>query len=119
MKVEITPGPAQYDKQTIFESNREKKRGYSCRNKTADLIALEISKFPGPGQYESHLKNKHTAPRVANPQTKRKTFMDDMQDFKKEYPSPGDHDPTLKSSKYRSLSAFNFGKSNRRPLDEN
>lgn len=42
-----------------------------------------MSKFPGPGQYESHLKNKNSAPRIANPQTLRKTFMDDMQDFKK------------------------------------
>lgn len=93
--------------------------GFSCRNKTADLIALEMSKFPGPGQYESHLKNKNLAPRIANPQTLRKTFMDDMQDFKKTYPGPGHHEPTMKMSKYRSVSVYNFGKSNRRPLDEN
>lgn len=40
MKVQNTPGPAQYDKKTIFENNKDKKVGFSCRNKTADLIAL-------------------------------------------------------------------------------
>ena len=45
--------------------------------------------------------------------------MDDMQDFKKTYPGPGNHDPTFGSSKYRAKSAACIGRSNRRPLDEN
>lgn len=48
-----------------------------------------MSKFPGPGQYQSHLKNKSQAPRLAGTQTERKTFMDDMQDFKRPFPGPG------------------------------
>lgn len=42
--------------------------------------------------------------------------MDDMQDFKKEYPGPGYHESDLKGSKYRSVSAKTFSKSNRKPL---
>ena len=83
MKVEETPGPAGYDKKNYFQDDKDKKRGYSCRNKTSDLIALEISKFPGPGMYESHLNNKSQAARMAPTQTDRKTFMDDTQAFKK------------------------------------
>lgn len=83
MKVEITPGPAGYDKKNYFEDDKDKKRGFSCRNKTADLVALEISKYPGPGKYESHLGNKNKAPRLAPTQTSRKTFMDDTEAFKK------------------------------------
>lgn len=40
MKVEITPGPAGYDKKNYFEDDKDKNRGFSCRNKTADLVAL-------------------------------------------------------------------------------
>lgn len=119
MKVEETPGPAGYEKKNFFTDDKDKKRGYSCRQKTSDLIALEISKYPGPGQYESHLKNKNKAPRQATNQTARKTFMDDMQDFKKEYPGPGNHEPGFSGTKYRSQSAFIFKKSERKPLDEN
>lgn len=43
--------------------------------------------------------------------------MDDMQDFKKSYPGPGNHNPGFNSSKYRSASAFDFGRSTRKPLD--
>jgi hypothetical protein len=50
-----------------------------------------MSRFPGPGQYNSSLVNKTTAPRCASTKTLRKTFMDDMQDFKKPYPGPGQH----------------------------
>ena len=75
--------------------------------------------MPAPGMYESHLKNKSLAPRCATTQTKRKTFMDDMQNFKKPYPGPGYHDPGFKGTKYRSASANMFAKSSRRPLDEN
>lgn len=39
MKVEQTPGPDNYDKKTLFQLNKEKKRGFSCRRKTTDLIA--------------------------------------------------------------------------------
>lgn len=45
--------------------------------------------------------------------------MDDMQDFKKEYPGPGIHDSNFSSTKYRSQSAFIFKRSERKPLDEN
>lgn len=45
--------------------------------------------------------------------------MDDMQDFKKSYPGPGNHNPGFNSSKYRSASAFDFGRSTRKPLDQN
>ena len=48
---EKSPGPAVYDKRTFVEENDFKKKGFSCRNKTKDLIALEISKTPGPGTY--------------------------------------------------------------------
>ena len=58
------------------------------------------------------------APRCATSHTKRQTFIDDMQDFKKSYPGPGNHDPGFNSSKYRSMSAAPIGRSNRRPLDE-
>lgn len=75
--------------------------------------------MPAPGHYESHLKNKSLAPRCATTQTKRQTFMDDMQNFKKEYPGPGTHEPQFKGTKYRSLSANMFAKSLRKPLDEN
>jgi hypothetical protein len=74
---ETTPGPAFYDKKTFIEENKANKKGYSCRQKTADLIALELSRYPAPGQYESNMKNKPTAPRCSTSQTKRKTFMDD------------------------------------------
>jgi len=73
--------------------------------------------MPAPGMYESHLKNKHQAPRCATTQTKRKTFMDDMQDFKKKYPGPGVHDPLFAGTKYRATSAKTFSKSHRKPLD--
>ncbi len=43
--------------------------------------------------------------------------MDDMQDFKKSYPGPGNHSPGFNSSKYRSTSAYDFGRSTRKPLD--
>lgn len=45
--------------------------------------------------------------------------MDDMQNFKKEYPGPGYHDPAFTGTKYRSSSANIFSKSPRKPLDEN
>lgn len=84
-----------------------------------DLIAQELSKVPAPGQYETHLKNKHSAPGFSATQTKRGTFMDDMQDFKKEFPGPGTHDPKFSGTKYRSASANMFTKTLRKPLDEN
>lgn len=117
MKVQPTPGPAQYDKMNLFDKNKEKNKGYSCRSKTADLIAMEMSKLPGPGQYNSSLVNKSTAPKYANTNTLRKTFMDDMQDFKKPYPGPGHHNPGFNHSKHRSATSFDFGRSTRRPLD--
>lgn len=40
MKVEITPGPAFYESKGNFDENKEKSRGFSCRQKTANLIAL-------------------------------------------------------------------------------
>lgn len=116
---EVTPGPAGYNKTSFIEENASKKKGYSCRQKVADLVAQELSKMPAPGMYESHLKNKSTAPRCATTQTKRRTFMDDMQSFKKEYPGPGYHDPAFAGTKYRSSSANMFAKSPRKPLDEN
>ena len=48
---EVTPGPAVYEKKTIFEENSSKKKGYSCRKRVNDLIAQELSKMPAPGQY--------------------------------------------------------------------
>jgi hypothetical protein len=101
----------------LFDKNKEKNKGYSCRSKTADLIAMEMSKLPGPGQYNSSLVNKSTAPKYANTNTLRKTFMDDMQDFKKPYPGPGHHNPGFNHSKHRSATSFDFGRSTRRPLD--
>ena len=113
----MTPGSAYYEMKGVFDENKEKKKGFSCRNKTVDLVAMEISKFPAPGQYESHLNNKSTAPRCATTNTQRKTFMDDMQSAKKSYPGPGNHDPGFNSSKYRAMSAAPIGKSSRKPLD--
>lgn len=112
-----TPGPAFYNKSSFIEDNSAKKKGYSCRQRIQDLVAKELSKNPAPGHYDSHLKNKHQAPRCSSVNTKRKTFMDDMQDFKKEYPGPGTHEPQMTSTKYRAKSASAFGKSNRKPLD--
>jgi hypothetical protein len=43
--------------------------------------------------------------------------MDNIQEFKKDYPGPGKHENNFNSSKYRATSAYDFGKSNRRPLD--
>jgi len=43
--------------------------------------------------------------------------MDDTQNFKRSYPGPGAHDPQLKGTKYRSMSAKTFSKSVRQPLD--
>ena len=40
MKVEETPAPSYYNNKSCFENNKDKNKGYSCRNKTADLIAL-------------------------------------------------------------------------------
>lgn len=37
---ENTPGPNIYNKKGLFDENKEKKKGYSCRNKTPDRIAL-------------------------------------------------------------------------------
>lgn len=76
-----------------------------------------MSKFPGPGQYNSSLYTKPTAARCATTNTLRKTFMDNIQEFKKDYPGPGKHENNFNSSKYRATSAYDFGKSNRRPLD--
>ena len=42
--------------------------------------------------------------------------MDDMQDFKKSYPGPGNHQPGLKGTKYRASSSYLFSKSNRKDL---
>lgn len=56
---------------------------------------------------------------MAPTQTQRKTFMDDTEAFKKEYPGPGQHESNFGSSKYRSASACQFRKSDRKPLDEN
>lgn len=58
-----------YDKKSLFDKNKQHNKGYSCRNKTADLIAEQMSKFPGPGQYNSSLVNKSTAPRYAGTHT--------------------------------------------------
>ena len=76
-KPEKTPGPAVYEKTTFVEENKNKSKGYSCRSQVANLVAQQLSKVPGPGMYQSHLKNKNTAPRCSTTQTKRKTFMDD------------------------------------------
>ena len=102
-----------------MEENKGKNRGYSCRKKVADLVAQELSRVPGPGKYDSHLKNKNTAPRCSTTQTKRKTFMDDTEAFKKSYPGPGNHDPAFSGTKYRASSSNLFSKSPRKPLDEN
>ena len=117
MKVETTPGPAGYENKSWVESNADKKKGYSCRQKITDLIAQELSKNPAPGMYESHLKNKNRAPRPSTTNTKRKTFMDDMQDFKSSYPGPGVHSPKFAGTKYRAQSANAFGRNTRKPLD--
>ena len=45
--------------------------------------------------------------------------MDDMQEFKVQFPGPGTHDPAFKGAKYRSASVSLFAKSPRKPLDEN
>ena len=118
-KGEKTPGPAVYDKKAFVEENKDKQRGYSCRQKVRNLIAEEVSRMPAPGQYESHLKNKSQAPRCSTTQTKRHTFMDDTEAFKKEYPGPGFHDPAFAGTKYRASSTNLFSKSVRKPLDEN
>ena len=116
---EKTPGPAGYQTLSFVQENASKNKGYSCRKKVSDLVSQELSRMPGPGMYESHLNNKNTAPRCSTTQTKRKTFMDDTGDFKKEYPGPGNHDPAFSGTKYRSPSANTFSKSPRKPLDEN
>ena len=84
-----------------------------------NIVAQELSRVPGPGQYEYHLKNKNTAPRCSTTQTKRHTFMDDTEAFKKPYPGPGYHDPGFKGTKYRASSSNLFAKTARKPLDEN
>ena len=76
-KGQQTPGPAFYKQKSYVDLNKEKKKGYSCRQKTTDLVLLELSKVPGPGMYESHIKNKHRSPNIARTNTARKTFMDD------------------------------------------
>lgn len=64
--------------------------------------------------------NKHTAPKYAETKSPRKTYIDDMEASKKDSPAPGDIKPNITQlSKHRSTSAFDFGKSTRRPLDEN
>ena len=114
---ENTPGPAYYDKKSYVDHNKDRKKGYSCRSKTKDLVAMEISKYPAPGMYESHLKNKHQSPTIAATQSARKTFMDDMQDARQSYPGPGAHNgDNFVGTKYRSASASQFGKSNRKDL---
>lgn len=118
-RTEQTPGPAFYKETSFVEENSRKKKGYSCRQRVSDLIAQEISKFPAPGLYESHLKNKSQAPQYSTAMNKRKTFMDDMQDFKKELPGPGAHESPFAGTKYRCMSAKSFGKDVRKPLDEN
>lgn len=77
-KVEQTPGPAFYKFKSYVEENKERKKGFSCRQKTADGVLMELSKVPGPGMYESHTKNKHKSPTIARTNTERKTFMDDV-----------------------------------------
>lgn len=74
-----SPGPGRYDKKTFVDTNEAKKKGFSCRNKTADLIAAELSKVPGPGHYQPTSSHHKKAPRCSASQAKRKTFMDDMQ----------------------------------------
>ena len=102
-----------------MQDNESKRKGYSCRKKVEDLVAQELSRMPGPGQYESNLKNKNMAPRCSTTQTKRHTFMDDTAAFKKSYPGPGYHNPAFSSTKYRSSSANTFKRSVRQPLDLN
>jgi hypothetical protein len=116
-KGEKTPGPAFYNESGFVEENSKKRKGYSCRQRVTDLIAQEISKHPAPGHYEAHLKNKSQAPQYSTTMNKRKTFMDDMQDFKKVYPGPGTHEAPFAGTKYRSLSAKSFGKDVRKALD--
>ena len=43
--------------------------------------------------------------------------MDDMQEFKVEFPGPGTHDPPFSGTKYRSRSANLFSRSSRKALD--
>ena len=84
-----------------------------------NLIAKEVFRVPASGMYKSHLNNKKQAPRCSTTQTKRKTFMDDTEAFKKPYPGPGFHDPAFTGTKYKSPSTNAFTKSPRKPLDEN
>ena len=42
--------------------------------------------------------------------------MDDTQDFRKEFPGPGNHDPGFVGTKYRAASAQPFTRSNRKSL---
>jgi hypothetical protein len=63
------------------------------------------------------LNNKNKAPQYGTTHNARKTFMDDTQNFKKEYPGPGTHESPFTGTKYRSLSAKTFGKDLRKPLD--
>lgn len=115
-----SPGPQAYGHKSTFEENKEKKRGFSCRGKTADPIALELSKYPGPGQYNSTFYNKPKAPRCASANNLRRTFAD-VGDADKNQPGPGQLDPNnikFNLSKNRSAAAYQFGSSNRRPLSD-
>lgn len=116
-KGEETPGPAFYNESGFVDENNKKNKGYSCRQRVTDLIAQQLSKNPAPGHYQSHLKNKNKQPQYTTTLAERKTFMDDMQDFKKSYPGPGTHQSVFAGTKYRSMSAKSFGKDVRKPLD--
>lgn len=64
--------------------------------------------------------NKVTAPRCATTHSKRKTFIDEAQSAKKDIPAFTESQINFfNSSKHRASSACNFGKSRRKPLDEN
>lgn len=56
------PGPGTYDRQAFWDENKDKKKGYTMRPKTADLLAKSRTLIPGPGEYQETLYNKTRAP---------------------------------------------------------
>lgn len=104
-----------YPQQTFIEENKEKKKGYSIRHHTMDLLELERKKVPGPGHYDIKLTTKSKSPEYRYGSEKRFRSFDAM--AYSDTPGPGVHkaDPNFG---FRTTQSFKFGNSQRKSLYE-
>lgn len=104
-----------YTQGTFIDENKLKKKGYSIRHYTMDLVELERKKVPGPGQYEPKLTMKSKSPEYRCGSEERFRHFQAM--VKSITPSPGAHEANPDLG-FKTTQTFSFGNSKRRSLYE-